>query len=105
MVIDQDIAKLRKRIRHSTAHVMADVVTRMYPGTRLAIGPPTDDGFYYDFLSSDPFTNDDLGAIEEAMRETIAEDHPVRAARVPEGPGARHERRRAPEAGDNPRDP
>ena len=83
MVIDQDIAELRKRIRHSTAHVMADVVTRMYPGTRLAIGPPTDDGFYYDFLSRDPFTNDDLGAIEEAMRETIAEDHPFELHEYP----------------------
>ncbi len=74
MVIDQDLAELRTRIRHSTAHVMADVVTRMFPGTRLAIGPPTEDGFYYDFLSSEPFTNDDLGAIEKAMRKTIAED-------------------------------
>ena len=83
MVIDQDIADLRKRIRHSTAHVMADVVTRMYPGTRLAIGPPTDDGFYYDFLSRDPFTNDNLGAIEEAMRETIAEDHPFELHEYP----------------------
>ena len=83
MVIDQDIADLRKRIRHSTAHVMADVVTRMYPGTRLAIGPPTDDGFYYDFLSSDPFTNDDLGAIEKAMRATIAENHPFELHEYP----------------------
>ena len=74
MVIEQDIAELRKRIRHSTAHVMADVVTQMFPGTRLAIGPPTEDGFYYDFLSSEPFTNDNLEAIEERMRKTIAED-------------------------------
>ena len=83
MVIEQDLAELRKRIRHSTAHVMADVVTRMFPGARLAIGPPTEDGFYYDFLSSEPFTNDDLGAIEEAMRETIAEDHPFELREYP----------------------
>ena len=74
MVIEQDLAELRKRIRHSAAHVMADVVTRMFPETRLAIGPPTEDGFYYDFLASEPFSNDDLAAIEDAMRETIAED-------------------------------
>ena len=49
----------RKRIRHSTAHVMADVVTRMFPKAKLAIGPPTNDGFYYDFLVSKPFTNED----------------------------------------------
>ena len=83
MVIEQDIAELRKRIRHSTAHVMADVVTRMFPGTRLAIGPPTEDGFYYDFLSSEPFSNDDLGAIEKAMRATIAEDHPFELHEYP----------------------
>ena len=83
MVIEQDLSELRKRIRHSTAHVMADVVTRLFPGTRLAIGPPTEDGFYYDFLSSEPFTNDDLGAIEKAMRETIAEDHPFELHEYP----------------------
>ena len=46
---DEDLIELRKRIRHSAAHVMADVVTRMFPKVKLAIGPPTDDGFYYDF--------------------------------------------------------
>ena len=83
MVIEQDIADLRKRIRHSAAHVMADVVTRMFPETRLAIGPPTEDGFYYDFLSSEPFTNDDLGAIEKAMRKTIAQDLPFELHEYP----------------------
>ncbi len=83
MVIEQDIAELRKRIRHSTAHVMADVVTQMFPGTRLAIGPPTEDGFYYDFLSSEPFTNDNLEAIEERMRKTIAEDLPFELHEYP----------------------
>ena len=83
MAIEQDLAKLRERIRHSAAHVMADVVTRMFPETKLAIGPPTEDGFYYDFLSSEPFSNDDLAAIEEAMRETIAEDHPFELHEYP----------------------
>ena len=83
MVIEQDLAKLRERIRHSAAHVMADVVTRMFPDTKLAIGPPTEDGFYYDFLSSEPFSNDDLAAIEEAMRATIAEDHPFELHEYP----------------------
>ena len=83
MVIEQDIADLRERIRHSAAHVMADVVTRMFPETKLAIGPPTEDGFYYDFLSSEPFSNDDLAAIEKAMRRTIAQNLPFELHEYP----------------------
>ena len=45
---DGELEDLRQRIRHSAAHVMADVVTNMYPEAKLAIGPPTEDGFYYD---------------------------------------------------------
>ena len=71
---ESDLSELRKRIRHSASHVMADVVTRMYPGTRLAIGPPTEDGFYYDFDTPEPFSDDDLERIEERMRDVIARD-------------------------------
>ncbi len=76
MVLKQDseLAELRKRIRHSASHVMADVVTTMYPDAKLAIGPPTDDGFYYDFLVPEPFADEDLPKIEAAMRKTIARD-------------------------------
>ena len=73
---DPDVADLRYRIRHSTAHVMADVVTRMFPEAKLAIGPPTADGFYYDFEVSTPFTDEDLEKIEERMRDVIAGDLP-----------------------------
>ena len=83
MVIEQDIADLRERIRHSAAHVMADVVTRMFPETKLAIGPPTEDGFYYDFLSNEPFSNDDLAAIEKAMRRKIAQNLPFELHEYP----------------------
>ncbi|CAI8054840.1 Threonine--tRNA ligase [Geodia barretti] len=71
---DSDIADLRQRIRHSTAHVMADVVTQMFPEAKLAIGPPTDDGFYYDFLAPEPFREEDLERIEEQMKAVIAKD-------------------------------
>ena len=71
---DFDIADLRQRIRHSTAHVMADVVTQMFPEAKLAIGPPTDDGFYYDFLAPEPFREEDLKRIEEQMKAVIAKD-------------------------------
>lgn len=71
---DFDIAELRERIRHSTAHVMADVVTQMFPDIKLAIGPPTQDGFYYDFLTPEPFRDEDLERIERRMRAVIAKD-------------------------------
>ena len=69
---DPGLADLRTRIRHSAAHVMADVVTKMYPEAKLAIGPPTEDGFYYDFLVSHPFAPEDLEEIERRMGEVIA---------------------------------
>ena len=73
---EPDLIELRKRIRHSAAHVMADVVTKMFSDAKLAIGPPTDDGFYYDFLASQPFTRDDLDEIEGRMAQTITDDLP-----------------------------
>ena len=74
-MIDQELLDLRYRIRHSAAHVMADVVTKMFPEAKLAIGPPTEDGFYYDFLSEKPFSEEDLEAIESEMRKIIQDDH------------------------------
>ena len=68
---NEDLIKLREKIRHSTAHVMADVVTKMFPDVKLAIGPPTEDGFYYDFLTEDPFTEQHLKKIEKAMKKVI----------------------------------
>ena len=73
---DPELAELRKRIRHSAAHVMADIVTRMYPDTKLGIGPPTEDGFYYDFLTDRTFTPEDLEEIEGRMVEVIKSDLP-----------------------------
>jgi len=63
-------------LRHSTSHVMAQAVKRLFPDVRLAIGPAIEDGFYYDFARAEPFTPDDLGRIEAAMREIAAADHP-----------------------------
>ena len=69
--ISPELYELRKRIRHSAAHVMADVTTKIFPDAKLAIGPPTDDGFYYDFLTDTPFTDQDLEKIEDEMRKVI----------------------------------
>ncbi len=62
-------------MRHSTAHVMAEAVMDLFPGTRLGIGPAIADGFYYDFDLPRPLTPDDLEAIETRMRESISADH------------------------------
>src|SRR5688572_33277012 len=63
-------------MRHSAAHVLAEAVLDLFPGTRLGIGPVIDDGFYYDFLLSRPLPPEDLPSIEARMRESIAADHP-----------------------------
>ncbi len=76
MIKDAELAELRKRIRHSASHVMADVVTKIHPDARLAIGPPTDEGFYYDFLVAEPFTESELEEIERRMGEMVARDLP-----------------------------
>jgi threonyl-tRNA synthetase len=63
-------------MRHSAAHVMAEAVMDLFPGTKLGIGPPIADGFYYDFDVARPLTTEDLAAIEARMNESIAADHP-----------------------------
>jgi threonyl-tRNA synthetase len=62
----------RHILRHSAAHVMAQAVTRLFPDAKVAIGPPVQDGFYYDFEVEKPFTPDDVERIEAAMREIVA---------------------------------
>ena len=66
----------RHRIRHSAAHVMAGAVTSLFPNAKLGIGPPTEDGFYYDFLVDRPFTPEDLETIDARMREDLAKNLP-----------------------------
>ena len=64
------------RIRHSAAHVMAQAVVEMFPEAKYTIGPPVEDGFYYDFDLPRPLQPEDLEAIEKRMRQIIAGDHP-----------------------------
>ena len=63
-------------IRHDAAHIVASVVQRLFPGTQVTIGPTIEDGFYYDFYREQPFTPDDLVAIEKAANEEAQKDHP-----------------------------
>src|SRR5438552_3772699 len=67
-------------LRHSTAHVMAQAVCDLFPGAKYAIGPPIEDGFYYDFdlPGGAHFSDDDLERIEARMRESVAESQPFR---------------------------
>ncbi len=68
--LEQDLSVLR----HDCAHVMAEAVQSLYPSTKLAFGPATEDGFYYDFDAVEPFSPDCFAAIEEKMREIVARD-------------------------------
>ena len=65
-------------VRHDYAHILAEAVQALFPGTQITFGPATDDGFYYDFAPKDrPFTEEDLPAIEAEMRRLIAADKPL----------------------------
>ena len=64
-------------LRHSTAHLLAQAVQRLYPGAQVTIGPVIDNGFYYDFAYERPFTPDDLAKIEEEMHKIVKEALPV----------------------------
>jgi threonyl-tRNA synthetase len=63
-------------IRHDAAHVLAEAVQNLWPGTQVTIGPVIENGFYYDFARNQPFTLEDLPAIEKKMREIVARDKP-----------------------------
>jgi threonyl-tRNA synthetase len=79
LVTARDEADALELARHDFAHVLAEAVQTLFPGTQITFGPSTDDGFYYDFAPQDrPFTEDDLPAIEAAMRAIIAADKPLR---------------------------
>jgi len=67
----------REFYRHTAAHVLATAVQALYPEARFGIGPAIENGFYYDFLVEKPFTDDDLAAIEDKMREIIKADLPL----------------------------
>ena len=79
LVTARDEADALELVRHDFAHVLAEAVQALFPGTQITFGPSTDDGFYYDFAPKDrPFTEDDLPAIEAKMRAIIAADKPLR---------------------------
>jgi len=76
-------AEALSALRHSTAHATAQAVQELYPGTRIGQGPVIDHGFYYDFDREEPFTPDDLQAIEKRVAEIIERDLPVERVEMP----------------------
>jgi threonyl-tRNA synthetase len=80
LITARDEADALELVRHDYAHVLAEAVQALYPGTQITFGPATEDGFYYDVMapaSRPPFSMDDLPAIEEKMREIIRADKPL----------------------------
>ncbi|MCD2324027.1 threonine--tRNA ligase [Sphingomonas sp. IC-56] len=78
LVTSKDEKDALELARHDYAHILAEAVQHLFPGTQITFGPSTDDGFYYDFAPKDrPFTEEDLPAIEEEMRRIIARDEPL----------------------------
>src|SRR5437763_2816903 len=65
-----------ERSGHDAAHLLAEAVQSLWPGTQVTIGPVIDNGFYYDFFRNEPFTPEDFPAIEKKMREIVARDKP-----------------------------
>ncbi|WP_242152217.1 threonine--tRNA ligase [Sphingomonas sp. BAUL-RG-20F-R05-02] len=79
LVTNRDEADALEFARHDYAHILAEAVQQLFPGTQITFGPSTDDGFYYDFAPKDrPFTEEDLPAIEAEMRTIIRADKPLK---------------------------
>src|SRR5882762_7616069 len=74
--VNRDDPRALELIRHDAAHVLAEAVQSLWPGTQVTIGPVIENGFYYDFFRNQPFTPEDFAAIEKRMREIIAGDKP-----------------------------
>ena len=74
--ISREDPRALELIRHDTAHVLAEAVQTLWPGTQVTIGPVIENGFYYDFFRNQPFTPEDLPVIEKKMREIVARDKP-----------------------------
>ena len=77
-IVTRDHEDALELIRHDAAHLMAQAVQELFPGTQVTIGPNIDDGFFYDFARDEPFSSDDLGAIEKRMAEIVDQDRPTR---------------------------
>ncbi len=83
ITVDATPAAALEMTRHTASHVMAQAVQQLFEDTQVGIGPPTADGFYYDFLREQPFTPEDLEKIEARMQQLIADDQPMQRLEMP----------------------
>ncbi|MGQ3018004.1 threonine--tRNA ligase [Phenylobacterium sp.] len=77
-ILTREDPEVLETIRHDAAHVLAEAVQELFPGTQVTIGPSIEDGFYYDFARDEPFSLDDFEKIEARMREIVERDEPIR---------------------------
>ena len=82
-VITEDTEEGLEILRHSTAHIMAQAVSKLFPGVKLGIGPTIENGFYYDFGLQHSLSDEDLKKIEEEMAKIIREDIPFKRMEIP----------------------
>jgi threonyl-tRNA synthetase len=76
-IVTRETPEALEVIRHDTAHVLAEAVQELFPGTQVTIGPNVEDGFYYDFARDEPFSTEDFAAIEARMREIVDRDESI----------------------------
>src|ERR1700722_9768279 len=76
-IVTRDAPEALEVIRHDTAHVLAEAVQELFPGTQVTIGPNVEDGFFYDFARDEPFSLDDFPAIEARMRQIVDRDEAI----------------------------
>jgi len=82
-IVTREDPRALELLRHDAAHVMAEAVQELYPGTQVTFGPATATGFYYDFARDEPFTPEDLEKIEARMHEIVRRDEPVERSVLP----------------------
>ncbi|MFT4076261.1 MAG: threonine--tRNA ligase [Asticcacaulis sp.] len=76
-ILTRDAPEALEVIRHDTAHILAEAVQELFPGTQVTIGPSIEDGFYYDFARDEPFSTDDFAKIEAKMKEIVDRDEKI----------------------------
>ena len=81
--ISREDPRALELIRHDAAHVMAEAVQSLWPGTQVTIGPVIENGFFYDFLVSKPFTPEDITAIEKKMAHIVKQNRPIEKKLIP----------------------
>ena len=82
-IVTREDPRALELLRHDAAHVMAEAVQELYPGTQVTFGPATETGFYYDFARDEPFTPEDLEKIEARMHEIVRRDEPIERSVLP----------------------